>query len=184
MTFFHQLLNVLGRGTAGSRFKQLAALQQWHDREHTGARPQLENREQVGEIVAKHVTRNGDGVLATANSLEREFHRVHGLQDLDFQAGEVMVGQIGFHLLNNLRIVAAIRVEPEHRGCAGCPRPCHAQLHPVADGFVFRLAGAEDIATLHALFEQDLCRRQSTMRIVPLPGATNVLSCEPYSSAF
>src|SRR4029453_13728512 len=36
------------------------------------------------------------------------------------------------------------------------PRPCHAQLHPVADGLVFRLAGAKDIATLDALFEQSL----------------------------
>ena len=61
------------------------------DREHTGACPQLENREQVGEIVAKHVTRDGDGVLAAANSLQREFHRVHGLQDPDFQSREVAV---------------------------------------------------------------------------------------------
>ena len=47
-----------------------------------------------------------------------------------------------------------MRVEPEHGGCAGCPRACHSQLYPIADGLVFRLAGAEDIAAVDALFEQ------------------------------
>ncbi len=69
MPFFQELLHVLGRRTAGAGFEQSAALEQRHDREHAGACPQFEDREQVGEIVTKHVPRDGDGVLAPANSL-------------------------------------------------------------------------------------------------------------------
>ena len=42
LTLFHQLVHVVGRRTTGSGFEQLAALKQRHDREHTGAGPQLE----------------------------------------------------------------------------------------------------------------------------------------------
>src|SRR5580704_2811228 len=109
---------MLGRLTAGSSFEQLAALEQRHDGEHTGAGSQLENREQVGEIVAEHIARDGDGVLAAANSLQREFHSVLGFQDLYVKTGKVVIAQVGFYLFDDLSIVAASRIEPEHGGRA------------------------------------------------------------------
>ena len=59
-----ELLHVLGRRTAGAGLEQAAAVHQRHDREHLGAGAQLEDREQVGQVVAQHVAGDRDRVLA------------------------------------------------------------------------------------------------------------------------
>ena len=71
-----ELLDVLGRGAAGARLEQAAAVHQRDDREHLGARPELEDREQVGQIVAQDVAGDRDRVLAAAGAVEREAGRV------------------------------------------------------------------------------------------------------------
>ena len=59
-----ELLDVLGRGAAGAGLEEAAAVQQRHDGEHLGAGADLEDREEVGEVVAQDVAGDGDGVLA------------------------------------------------------------------------------------------------------------------------
>ena len=66
-----QLLHVLGRRAAGAGLEQAAAVDQRDDREHLGAGAELEDREEVGEVVAQHVAGDRDRVLALADALER-----------------------------------------------------------------------------------------------------------------
>src|SRR5690348_67277 len=49
MPFLHELLHVLWRRSAGAGLEHLTACEHRHDREHSRARSQFENREQVGE---------------------------------------------------------------------------------------------------------------------------------------
>ena len=78
-----QLLDVLGRGAAGAGLEQAAAVHQRDDREHLGAGAQLQDREQVGQVVAQHVAGDRDGVLAAADALQRERGRLDRRHDLD-----------------------------------------------------------------------------------------------------
>src|SRR3712207_6854020 len=49
------------------------------------------DREEVGEVVAQHVPRHRDRVLAPADALQREAHRLHRRHDLDPQAARVVL---------------------------------------------------------------------------------------------
>ena len=86
VVLLHELLHVLGRRAAGAGLEQPAAVHQRHDREHLRARAELEDREQVGEVVAQHVAGDRDRVLAALGALEREAGRLGDRQDLDLQA--------------------------------------------------------------------------------------------------
>ena len=67
-----ELLHVLGRGAAGAGLEQAAAVDQRDDREHLGRGAELEDREQVGVVVAQHVAGHRDGVQALADALDGE----------------------------------------------------------------------------------------------------------------
>ena len=83
---FSELLDVLRRRAAGAGLEQAAAVHQRDDREHLRARAELEDREQVGEVVAQDVAGDRDRVLAALGALEREAGRLGDGQDLDLQA--------------------------------------------------------------------------------------------------
>ena len=72
IVLLQELLHVLRRRAAGTGFEQPAAAQQRDDREHLRAGAELEDREEVGEVVAQHVAGDGDRVLAFAYPLQRE----------------------------------------------------------------------------------------------------------------
>ena len=93
------------------------------------------------------------------------------------------VGQVRADLLEDLRVVGAGLVEPEHGGHAGRAGALDGEPDPVGDGRVLRLAGAEDVARLDVLLEQRLARAVTT-RTMPAASISNVLSWLPYSSAF
>ena len=86
VVLLHQLLDVLGRRAARAGLEQPTAVHQRHDREHLRARPELEDREQVGQVVAQDVAGDRDRVLAALGALEREPRRLADGQDLDLQA--------------------------------------------------------------------------------------------------
>jgi len=53
--FLGELLDVLRRGAAGAGFEEAAAVHERDDGEHLGAGADLEDREEVGEVVAEDV---------------------------------------------------------------------------------------------------------------------------------
>ena len=154
VVLLQQLLDVLGRRPAGTGLEQSAAREQRHDRQHLGARADLEDREQVGEVVAQHVAGHRDGVLTLAEPVQRVLGRRCGREDLDREAVGVVVGEVGLHLGDERRVVRPGLVEPEHRGRAGGAGAGDGELHPVADRDVLRLRGAPDVPRLHGVLEQ------------------------------
>ena len=94
VVLLHQLLHVLRRRTAGAGLEQAAAVDQRHDRQHLRRRAELEDREQVGEVVAQHVAGAADRVLAATDALERELDGVDRRLDLDLQAVGVVVVEV------------------------------------------------------------------------------------------
>ena len=69
-----------------------------------------------------------------------------------------MVAEVGLDLGDELGVVGARRVEPEHRGRAGGPGPRHRELHPVADRGVLGLARPPDVAGLDRVLHEHLTR--------------------------
>jgi hypothetical protein len=90
-----ELLHVLGRRAAGAGLEQAAAVHQRHDREHLGAGAELEDREQVGQVVAQHVAGDRDRVLASADALEARTAGLDRRHDLDLEPVGVVVAQVG-----------------------------------------------------------------------------------------
>ena len=160
-----QLLHVLGRRAAGAGLEQPAAVHQRHDREHLGRGAELEDREQVGVVVAQHVAGHRDGVLAAADALERVRRRLGRRHDLDRQAVGVVLGQVLLDLGDQVRVVGAGLVEPEHRRGAGGAGAGDGELDPVADRRVLGLAGAPDVAGLDVVLDQH--RRRLRRRPAP-----------------
>ncbi len=155
-----ELLHVLGRRAPRAGLEQAAALHQRDDREHLGAGAELEDREQVGQVVAQHVAGDRDRVLALAGPPQRVADRVADGEDLDLQAVGVLVGEHGMDRGQQLGVVGPGLVEPEHGGGAGLPGAAHRELDPVHDGAVLGLAGAPDVAAV------DLVRQQARAVLV------------------
>ncbi|MDT4821674.1 hypothetical protein FQZ97_548590 [compost metagenome] len=65
-----------------------------------------------------------------------------------------MLVQVHLDLGDQLRLVRAVGVEPEHDRHAGVARAVHGQLHPVADRGVLDLAHAPDVALFHVFAHQ------------------------------
>src|SRR5450830_149940 len=151
---FHQLLHVFRCRTAGAGFEQATAVHQRHDRQHLGAGAQFHDREQVGQVVAQHVTGHRDGVLAFAGAGQGVLHRVDRRHDLDIQASGVVVLEVGLNLLDDHTVVGAHWIQPENRWSAAGAGTVDGQFDPVLDRSIFGLAHAEDVARFHGLFQQ------------------------------
>lgn len=65
-----------------------------------------------------------------------------------------MVGEVPAHLGDELGVVGAGVVEPEHGGGARGSGPGDRQLHPVSDREVLGLVHAPDVARLHRVLEE------------------------------
>ena len=124
------------------------------DREHLRARAQLEDREEVGEVVAQDVAGDRDRVLAVLGPFEREAGRLGDGQDLDLQVVGVLVGECALDLLEDLGVVRAALVEPEHGGRPGRAGALDREPHPVGHRGVLGLAAAPDVAGLDVVLEQ------------------------------
>mmetsp|Transcript_13744 Transcript_13744/g.41849 ORF Transcript_13744/g.41849 Transcript_13744/m.41849 type:complete len:292 (+) Transcript_13744:549-1424(+) len=148
MPLLGELLHVLGSGAAGARLEEAAASQQGHDRKHLGRGSELDDREEVGEIVAQHISRDRNGVLARARARHRRLDGVDGLGDGDVKARSIVILEVGLHLVNKLRVVRPALVQPEDCGIAGGARAVDGKLHPIADRLVLGLAHAPDVALL------------------------------------
>mmetsp|Transcript_108236 Transcript_108236/g.149559 ORF Transcript_108236/g.149559 Transcript_108236/m.149559 type:complete len:486 (-) Transcript_108236:841-2298(-) len=151
-----ELLHVLGRGAAGARLVHAAAGQHRHDRQHLGARAELDDGEQVRIIITQHVARHRDGVLPLPGPVDGHLAGLHGRQDVDVQAGRVVLRQVPLHLLDHDRVVPALGVQPEDHLGSGGAAARHGQLHPVLDRDVLRLAHAPDVTLFHLVLQHHL----------------------------
>jgi hypothetical protein len=118
VVFLQELLDVLRRGAAGTGLEEAAAVHQRDDGQHLGARADLEDREEVGVVVAQDVAGDGDGVLAEDDALEREGQASAGGEDAEVEAGGVVVFEVLLDLGDDLGVVGAGFVEPEDGGRA------------------------------------------------------------------
>ena len=156
VAFFLELLHVLGRRAASAGFEQAAAGHQRHDRQHLRAGAEFEDREEVGQVVAQHVAGDGNGVQPGADAFQRETCRIDRREDAQIETVGVVILQVTFDLLDELRVVRALAVEPEDGRRAGSAGALHGEFYPVLDRRVLGLAHAEDVAGFDRLFEQDL----------------------------
>ncbi len=146
-------------GTAGAGFEHAAACHQWNDRQHLRAGAQLHDREQVGQVVAQHIAGNRNRVLAGTNPVERETGRFDRRHDADIQTARVVILQILLDLPDDLGVVRASRVQPEHSGRMRGACAVDGEFDPVLNRRVLRLAHAPDVARFDRLLEQHLAGR-------------------------
>ena len=158
---------MLGRRAARAGLEQPAAVHQRHDREHLRARAELEDREQVGEVVAQHVAGDRDRVLAAAAPLEREARRLGDRQDLDLEPVGVVLGEVALDLREHLGVVRARLVEPEHRRRAGRPRALDRELHPVGAPGASLVWHARQMSPASTSCSSSVAPARSTTRTVP-----------------
>ena len=156
MSFFDKLLDVFRGRPAGSRFKEPTAVNERNNGQHLGARAQFEDREQVGEIIPKHVAGGGNRVVPVFGAFERMFHGVHRGHDLNVHARGVVLLQIAIHFFNQLRVVWPVLVQPEDHGRGGRFAPIHGQFHPILNRNVLDRTRAEDVAVFHVPFVQNV----------------------------
>ncbi|MEZ5213379.1 MAG: hypothetical protein R2692_00360 [Microbacterium sp.] len=124
-----------------------------HDREHLRRRADLEDREEVGEVVAQHVAGDRDRVFALAQTRERAASPLRAEDhDRDVVGLERREGLV--HLADQLGVVRAVHVEPEHRGNARRAGAGDGQAHPVHDRDVLGLRGTPDVALLDAVLDE------------------------------
>mmetsp|Transcript_23326 Transcript_23326/g.40537 ORF Transcript_23326/g.40537 Transcript_23326/m.40537 type:complete len:773 (-) Transcript_23326:1760-4078(-) len=150
VVFLNKLLHVFGRGATGTGFKQAATFHQLHDGEHFGRGAQLEDREEVGQVVAQHVAGDGDAVVAGGDGLKRlrgGFARRHDLEQVGFASRFQRRGDV----FDQLGIVGAVRVQPEDRLGTSQTLTVKRQLDPVLDWGLFHGAGAPDVAGFHVV---------------------------------
>ena len=156
VVLFQELLNVLRCRATGTRFKQATTVHQRYDREHLGAGAQFHDREQVGEVIAQHVTSDGDGVFAFTDTLQRNLHRIDRRENSDIQASGVVIFQVRLDLLDQLRVVGTVSVEPEQCRGTAIASASHGQLHPILNRRVFGLAHTPDIACFYRVAKHSL----------------------------
>jgi hypothetical protein len=144
-----ELLHVLGGRAAGAGLEEATAVHQRDDRQHLGRRAELEDREQVGVVVAQHVAGHRDGVLAAADALDRLVGWPRrGRRCVMSRPVGVVVGEVLLDQRDEVAVVGALVVEPEDRRGVGDAGAGDGELHPVADRGVLGLAGAPDVARL------------------------------------
>jgi hypothetical protein len=77
VALFRNCCTCLGAEPPAPVSKSPPPVHQRHDREHAGAGAQLEDREEVGQVVAQDVAGDRDRVLAAADPFEGEAHGLH-----------------------------------------------------------------------------------------------------------
>ncbi len=146
VVFLSELFDVFGGGAACAGFEEAAAVHEGDDGEHFGGGSDFEDGEEVGEVVAEDISGDGDGIEALGDALEGDEAGLGGWEDGDVEAGGVVVGEVGFYFGDDLCVVGACFIEPEDGWGVGDAGAVDGEFYPVADGGVFGLAGAPDVA--------------------------------------
>src|SRR5699024_9846354 len=143
-------------------------VEQGHHLEHLGRGAQFKDWEQVGQVVTQDVPGDRDRIFAATHALNCVLGGTLWRHDLNFQAVSVVVGQVGFDLLDDLRVVSALSVEPEN--CWGLSRTGtgHCEFDPVTDWNVFGLGRTPDVTGFDLVAHQHV-----TGRVDHLDGAVS-----------
>src|SRR5690554_1440580 len=145
---------MLGCRTASAGFVEATTIQQRHNRQHLGAGAQLQNREEVGEIVTQYVAGYRNRIQTANQALHCPANGPHRRLEANVQAFGVVIFQVRVYLLDQLGIMRAFVVKPEHGWHAGGAGTANGQLDPVADWQVFGLASAPDITFFYIVLSQ------------------------------
>ncbi len=82
---------MLGRGSTGTGFEETTAIHQRHDGEHLGTGAELKDRKQVGQVVAEHVASDGNSIIASLRTLQRDACCLDWRQDADIEPFSVAI---------------------------------------------------------------------------------------------
>ena len=110
VVFGEELLHLLWSRTTRTRFVEATASHKRHDGEHLRRCSDFENREQVREVIAHHVTRHANRIEASLGTLHRFNNSLARTHNLDVEAIEVMFRQVSFDLLLDFTVVSAFRI--------------------------------------------------------------------------
>ena len=144
---------MFGRRAAGSGFKKAAAVQQGDDREHFCAGPDFKNWEQVREVVPQDIPRHRNRIVSLFNPFQREPRRLRRRHDPDVETFRVVIRQVAIDLLDQLRVVCPVLVQPEDRGDSGGSCPIDGELDPILNRRVLDLAHPPDIPVFHLVLQ-------------------------------
>ena len=91
--------------------------------------------------------------------------------------------QIRMDFVHQIFVVRPVFIQPENRRCARYPCAIDREFDPIAYRQILCLTRAPDIPFLNLVREQDLtaCIDNANQSLIAI---SNVLSCDPYSSAF
>src|SRR5262245_48477041 len=149
------LLDVLRRRTSGTRFEKTSAIHQRNNGKHLGAGSEFKNGKQVSQVVAQHVARDRDGILAGLQPLERKRAGVRRRQNLDVHSRRIVVLEVSVDSLDQLGVMRPVLVQPKDcRSLAGAGA-VYRKLNPIADGGVLGLACAPDVTLFDLMLEED-----------------------------
>ena len=184
MTFFRELLNVLGCGTTSPRFKESTTLQERDDRQHFGARTEFEDWEKVGKVIAQYVPSYRNCVQPVLGPLAGVFRGLFWCEYLYIESLRVVLWQVRLDLLDQVGVMRASFAEPEYCGSPSGTSPTDSQSYPLSDRLILGLAHPPYITFGHGMVLRQSSHRPGPLVTVPDFGISKVLSCDPYSSAF
>ena len=183
MVLLKELLDVPGRGPAGAGLEQSAPVHQRDDREHLGARPQLEDREQVGQVVAQHVAGDRDRVLVCPRALERVPRRLRPRRGSRARPRRCRARRAPARTLRSTSASWA-RVSSSQKIAGVVVSRARATARRtqswIGASLVWHMRQMSPASTSCS---SSVSPASSTTRTVPDASISNVLSCEPYSSA-
>merc|ERR1719336_1966444 len=154
---------MLRRRAASTGLVHGATCEHRDDREHLGARSQLQDGEEVCQVVSEHVARHGDRVQALLGPLEGHSHGFDWRHDFNVETSWIELWQVGPDPLHKNDIMSASGIQPED-GFAWLVVPWEVvgaaavdcQLHPIFDGSIFRLACTIDVSLLDRMPQENL----------------------------
>jgi hypothetical protein len=119
MTFLQELLDMLGSRATSSGLQENSTSQERDDGQHLGGGSQLEDGEKVGEVISEHIAGAGDGVQSLPGSGAGDGAGISRLGELNITPVGVVVIEVLGHQGDQVGIVSARRIQPEHHLGAG-----------------------------------------------------------------
>ena len=158
MSFLHELLDVLGCGTARSGFEQSTSREQGNDGKHFRAGAEFEDGEQIGEVVPQHVSGCGNGIEPILASLAGHLGGLNRSENADVQPLGLQGSQLCLHVSDQVGVMGPVFVEPKDYRTSTQAGTVHGEFDPVHDRHAFGLAHPPEVTGLDLVTEQGFAR--------------------------